>query len=1528
MAGNDETKPPEGDPLAAFLPPVAYWFRERLGEPTPAQVLGWPAIRAGHHCLISAPTGSGKTLAAFLACLDAAWRLPGGGGVHTLYISPLKALGQDIHRNLREPLAGIVRQAHRMGIALRPLRCCVRTGDTPPHERVAMLRRPPDILITTPESLHLLLTSQGRELFRHLRYCVVDEVHALCGNKRGVFLAVLMERLEELSPGYVRIGLSATMRPLAEAARFLGGLTWEPEAPTDAHEPAAGARRRPSVDRNERLVARPVHILDAGWRKDMVMRVQAPALGRPRADASVWPALERSVYDLIREHRSTIVFVNDRRTAERLARALCDLAGSDIARAHHGSLSRAARRAVEEELKAGRLRAVVATASLELGIDMGSVDLVCQVQSPGEVTRTLQRVGRAGHLFGAHSKGYLIATTPGDLLEQAVLAQQVLAGAVEELRVPQNCLDVLAQQVAALVAHGPRPVQEIYRLVRRAYPYHALPADAFQRVLELLAGAYRGQGLHMLRPRIFWDRVHDTLAPLPGTRTLALRAGVIPDSGQYPVTLHGQPARLGELDEEFVYERRVGDCFVLGSQTWRITRIADQYVEVEPAPAAGPATMPFWRGEKPGRTPLLGQAVGCFLDTLVARLEDPHCQAWLERAYALEPEAAAALRHYVSRQLTSAGCVPSRSTVLLELFPDPLGDWFLALLYPMGVRLHQALRLVLDRLLCQRCGIRPQSVASDDGLLMRLPALDAVPLDVLTHLSPTTARTWLIEELGSMPLFAVRFRQNALRALLLPRPAPDRRLPVYLQRLKARQLFEATRQAPDFPITVETFRQCLEEDLDVAGLEQLLADIQAGKVRVVTREADAPSPFAAQLVFRFTAAYLYEKDRVGASDAAYGLRIDTELLDRLIGVRPAVDGAAVQQLEAHVRRQWQAPRSPEEAAAWLQRIGDLADDEVDDRWRACLDVLAARGLVQQIVVPGAVRCPRRWILTEEAPLYATAFALADLQTHDVSSRSATSLAGVTPLEAARRVLWRFVQTRALAGVEEVTERYPWDAAWVGQQLADAASAGRLVACTIGPSRSVWGLPDRVERLYREALVLARRQIAPVRMDQFALFLLRWHDIQSATRALPVQRSASADVSSWVERLERVFERLEASFFPAALYETALLGPRLGHSLADQRVLDHLGDSGWAWVLQARGSAHKLWLAPVQRDKVQTLAKPPGTLGATQSATDRSSARAEQARATGSQAVGSADADDLATRVEQDLQRHGASFVHELARRLNLPPTRIRHALWDLAETGSVTNDMYRTLVRGRPPDAPITTAARTGSSASRRLRALPEGRWSLLPWGQAPIEEQLLTWAYILLHRYGVVERKLVASDPWAPPWRLLYDVYTRLEWAGAVCRGYFVQDGAAGQFALPQAVDLLQQTCSLVSNELYVVHSCDPANVVYAGGPYPGTWPEATSPARRTDTWVVLEAGVPLAWLGRDGQDVWLASTADPDRAAEALATAGQYLLTKLLPQRAGMRIRRINGQPVLGSSLRSRLLARGFVSDGRGLVLWRYPR
>ena len=1473
----------EGGPanvLDLFLPPVGAWFRQTLGEPTPPQRLGWPSISQGKHTLILAPTGSGKTLAAFLACLDALWRQPEPPAlVQVLYVSPLKALNQDIYRNLQLPLQGVEAMSQEMAFPLPRLRMAVRTGDTSTQERQQLLRKPPQVLITTPESLNLILTSQARAMLRQVRYVIVDEIHALCPNKRGVFLSLLLERLEAVTApaSFTRIGLSATQRPLTEVAQYLGGM------------------------------GREVTIVDAGLRKNLDLLVVNPVehFG-PLPERSVWPAIHRLLLREIHAHRSTIIFANNRRTTERLTNILNELEEEDrqresltegteptetipLVRAHHGSLSLEVRRQVEQALKDGHLRAVVATASLELGIDMGAVELVCQVESSGNIARGLQRVGRAGHLVGQQSKGRLIPKMLPDLLEQAVLAREMAAGRVEWLKIPVNCLDVLSQQLVAMVSTESWSVTDLYALVRRSYAYRDLTAAAFESVVEMLSGRYPSEAFRDLKPRLSWDRIHNRLHALPGSKQLALvNGGTIPDTGQFAAYIDGSGTRVGELDEEFVYERRLGDVFLFGTTAWRITNIGDDRVSVERAEGA-PAVLPFWRGEKVARSPDLGRAMGGFLREVMDRLirgdTDDSLSAWVMTECHTDVNAAHNLLFHLRRQIEIGGELPSERALLVEAFRDQTGDWHLAIAAPLGSRFHLALRFALEARWRQRFGYRPHCLHQDDGLLIKILDMDEPPLDILDDLTPELLEDLVLGELTDSAVFAIRFRHNAARALMLPRTRPDQRTPLWLQRLRARSLLQICRQQPDFPVVLETIRECLHEQLAVDDVKQFLAGLPTGQTRLLKRHADTPSPFAAQLLFSFTFNFMYEYDRVDADRTPS--KLDRSLLDQI--ARPEdhphlLDPRAVDKVDKRLRDVGHPPRTVEEMAEWLRKLGDATSEELGPTQAEFLTELEHQGRVCRLDLPG-VSHSERWVLTEEFPNYIAAFRLRVTTPVHIANAPAPH-----PLDAVAAILRRFLLTHALVGLQDVLRRYPVDRSWAEQQLQNWAQEGQAIRLQ-HQGQDTWAVPGNLEQVQRTSLSILRREVPTVPFWQFARFLLYWQ-----------YRHPEAQQQG-VEGLRTVLERFRGWPLAQELWEQTILPGRVKQF--QPRLLEELVGTGeWCWACRQESSDSINLTAWLRRADLTSFPPPPLPPLTPQ-----------------------ADA------ILQHLRERGAAFVIDLATATALSPNKIRQGLWELLRSGLITNDRYDVLRRGVQAGM-IPIQEQPGSRGSlrnvRRGHTLPpEGRWAMLPWGHPDPDGVALAQASLLLERYGVVAREMAQLDPWLLPWRALYEVLCRWELAGEVRRGYFVEGLSGAQFALPEAV---QQLSTLATSDghdepVLLLHSCDPANLYGSGAPL-GWGTDLTEPptmARRPGNWLAVKGGKIILLMEQNGKRLTPWPTATVRDVQAALQTLSELLKTPAGQDWKGkITVEEWQGQPVMTTQGKEFLEAAGFVRDYQAMTLY----
>lgn len=1450
--------------LAPFTPRVREWFTRAFAEPTPAQVQAWPAISAGAHALVSAPTGSGKTLAAFLWALDrfVAEPPPANPKERTLrlvYVSPLKALGYDVERNLRAPLRGIGAD----------VTVAVRTGDTPQKERAAMLRTPPDILITTPESLYLMLTSQARRLFTGTQWVILDEIHAVAQTKRGAHLAVTLERLAEQAGRDVqRIGLSATQRPLEEVARYLVGP------------------------------ARRCTIVDAGVRKPVDLRIHVPVESMVEPDQpieldavpggeatrrSIWPAIYPELLRLVREHRSTLVFVNNRRTAERIALRLNDLAAQEaeaagespreIARAHHGSLAREERVVIEDQLKSGTLPCLVATSSLELGIDMGAVDLVIQVESPKSVTRGLQRIGRAGHGVGEVSRGRIFPKFRADLLECAVVARRMREGLIESTVVPRNPLDVLAQQIVAIAASAGEDgvaVDELHALVRRTHTYAELERRQLDNVLDMLDGRYPSAEFAELRPRIVWDRVAGTIRARSGARSLAVaNAGTIPDRGLFSVNLP-DGRRVGELDEEMVYEARAGQTFLLGATSWRIEQITRDRVVVTPAPGV-PGAVPFWHGDGVGRPRELGEAIGAFAREAVRGDE-----VALRTDYDLDERAASNLLAFLREQEAATGVVPSDRSLVAERFRDEIGDWRLCVLSPYGGRVHAAWALALSARIRDAFGLESDAIWSDDGIIVHLPDADEPPGAELVLVDPEEAEDLVVAELGSSALFGARFRENAARSLLIPRAYPGRRTPLWQQRLKAQSLLEVARRYPQFPVILETYRECLRDVLDVPGLMELLRKLSTRELSLIEVETQTASPFASSLLFDYVAAYMYEGDTPAAERRAVALSLDRELLRELLGqeeLRDLIDADALQQVEDDLQRRSEHLRARDADALHdvLRRVGDLTAAELAQR--AEPPDQAGAWVVRLEDERRAVRArlggEERWVAAEDAGLYRDALGvvppggLPDVFLEDVSG-------------ALLKLLRRYARTHGPFETGEVRARYGIDA---GSALAELERAGDLVCGELRPrgTQREWCDPDVLRRVRRASLAVLRREIEPVSQSTLARFAPAWQGID---------RFAAAGAG--VARLRDVLAPLQGLPLAPEVWEKDVLPRRLG--TYSPYWLDELCSSGEVVWVGAGPLGRTGRVALYFRDDAPLLGPPP--------------------------APADASGGGLHALVRERLARGGAFFSDLLVDFGDHSPEELREALWDLAWAGEVTNDAFAPLrsrgAKARATPAGPSTSRRSGGRFRRRTRAAAplQGRWTLAAdlFRAVPEDPEASrrAWAELFLERHGVLTRELVRAEGYPGGFSALYPALSALETLGVARRGYFVEGLGGAQFALPGAVERLRALEDAPEQPL-VIATADPAQLYGVGLRWPDG--DARPPARRPGAQLVTVGGRPALAVQPGGRSLRvLGRPDDVQPALDALAGA----------VRAG-RLRRlvidtIDGEPAATSPLAERLVALGF--------------
>ena len=1463
------------DPLAAFSEPTRTWFAETFAEPTPAQALGWAAISGGRHALIHAPTGSGKTLAAFLWCLDRlmAEEAPARPTVRVLYVSPLKALAYDVERNLRSPLAGIRRTAERIGVAVPDIGVGSRTGDTPADARRQLVRNPPDILVTTPESLYLLLTSQAREILRGVEHVIVDEVHAMAATKRGAHLALSLERLSHLADADPqRIGLSATQRPLSAIAAFVGG------------------------------VGREVEIVDAGARKELDLEVIVPVDDMTRIDEevapeagpeerrSIWPSIHPRLLELIRAHRSTLIFVNSRRLAERLASRLNELAGEELVRAHHGSIAREQRLEIEEELKAGRLPALVATSSLELGIDMGAIDLVVQVEAPPSVASGMQRIGRAGHTVGAPSVGKIFPKYRGDLVEAAVVVERMKSAQIEETRIPRNPLDVLAQQLVAICADGTWTVDDLHRLVTRAEPFRELSREQLVGVLDMLSGRYPSDEFADLKPRVVWDRLTDVIASRNDARVVAVTSGgTIPDRGLFGVFLPGDDSarggrRVGELDEEMVYESRVGETFLLGASTWRIEEIRPDRVIVTPAPGE-PGKMPFWHGDAVGRPIELGRAIGAFLREMepmkpaagVARLREDH---------ALDERAARNLVAYLGEQIAVTGTLPTDRTIVIERFRDELGDWRVVLLTPFGGRVHAPWSMVIEATLRERHGLDVQAIWSDDGIAVRLPEGaegDQAALESALLPDPDAVEDALMDGLGGSAIFAARFRENAARALLLPRRRPGQRTPLWMQRQRSADLLAVASNYGSFPIILETYREILRDVFDMPALRELLADVQARRIRVTSVETRSASPFASSLLFDYVGSFMYEGDAPLAERRAQALALDRELLAELLGseeLRELIDPESVADLELEL--QALAPtrqaRTLDGVADLLRRLGDLRTDEVVARSNgidadAALDELERTRRAVRLRIGGE----ERWIAVEDVARYRDAVG--------ASPPAGVAEAHLDPVDAPLDgLLMRWARTHTPFTAEEPAARWGIDRSTVESRLRALAASGALLEGAFRPEGTAHEFtdPDVLRQLRRRSLARLRREVEPVDRATLARFLPAWHGVGSDAGGLG--------------RLVEVVAQLEGTAIPASVLERDVLPARVaGYT---PRLLDELGAAGEVvWIGRGSLGRDDGRVALYRRDRVDLL-------GASGTAEEPPS-------------------DPVHHAVREHLHRRGASFYPQLRAAVGEARSdeELLDAIWDLVWAGEVTNDTFAALRALQLPRSRSKAGPRPGRVASLGPPRAA-GRWSLVSdlVGEARTPtERGHALAVALLDRHGVVTREAVASEGITGGYAAVYPVLRAMEESGRARRGYFVAGLGAAQFALPGAVDRLRAAREH-DPDVLVLAATDPAQPYGAALEWPrGADDERLPLQRAAGAYVVLVDGEAAVYLERGGRSLVSLPVARDAEVARRAAAALASLVAPGGPLRE-LRIERIDRGPVAESPLAESLAAAGFRPGYRG--------
>jgi ATP-dependent Lhr-like helicase len=1529
------------DPLGVFSPATATWFREVFARPTPAQVGAWQAISAGEHALVIAPTGSGKTLAAFLWALDNLTRSPQPSAkqrCRVLYVSPLKALAVDVERNLRAPLAGITQTALRLEQTPPNVTVGVRSGDTSTADRRGLIARPPDILITTPESLFLMLTSAARDLLRSVRTVIIDEVHALAGTKRGAHLALSLERLGALtepdetssSPPHPmqRIGLSATVRPAERVAAFLGG-----SHPVHVVAP-------PAAKSWDLSIVVPVEDMS-----DLGATASTPTIGAPSSlddeqpppkTPSIWPHVENRILDVINEHRSSIVFANSRRLAERVTAHLNELeaerlgeatepfpppaqvmaqsgasSGRDgsrgpvIARAHHGSVSKEQRAQIENDLKTGQLPCVVATSSLELGIDMGAVDVVVQVEAPPSVASGLQRVGRAGHHVGATSRGVFFPNHRGDLIASAVVVERMRQGAIEEVAELRNPLDVLAQQIVAIVAVEDAKAEELYALVRRASSFQQLPYSAFEAVLDMLSGRYPSEEFAELRPRLVWHRDTGVLAARPGAQRLAVTSGgTIPDRGLFGVFLvgegnasgrHAPGRRVGELDEEMVYETRVGDVFTLGTTSWRVEQITHDQVLVSPAPGT-PGRLPFWKGDAPGRPLELGRAFGSFVRELGALPPDP-ARARLAEA-GLDEFAANNLVSYLAEQQAATGALPTDQTVVFERFRDELGDWQVCVHCPLGTGVLSPWALAVEHSARERYGMEVQATATNDGMVLRIPDTESEPPSAeLLVADPEVIESVISDEVGSSALFAARFRENAARALLLPRRDPRSRSPLWQQRMRSAQLLTVAAQYPEFPIVLETMRECLNDVFDLDGLLEVQRQIASRSVRIVEVETKEPSPFARSLLFGYVGAFVYEGDVPLAERKAAALALDPTLLAELLGkdgIKQLLDAGVIAGIEADLQclSAERQVTTGEQVFDLLRTAGPFTHQELAARAAPGLDVAEAVDTLvnDRRVVEVRVAGQAMMAVAEDIP-----------RLRDGLGIPVPPGVGATFTELAAHpiddLVLRWARTHGPFVVPAIAERYG-----LGRAIVESACDGLMASGTLaaGSFVDLSGQAANERRQYchsqvlalikRRTLALLRKDVEPVEQVALARFLAEWQGIGSGNRG--------------VDAVLGAIEQLSGYPVPASAMESMVLPARVANYSAS--MLDELTAAGEIfWVGDGSIGESDGWVRWYVADQEPHAAR----------------SEPEQYR---SQELLAALAD------------RGASFFDTLLPPGSGVPERSQYiaALWELVWAGLVTGDTFapvRSLATSGAHKRPSRPVARThrvrlaGAGLGRPTRTArvvtpaTAGRWSLVHRSSPSGADRLASDIFAQLDRYGVVTRGSVLTENAEGGFSAAYRALSSLEESGQCRRGYFVEGLGAAQFALTGAVDRLRtHQREPAEPHAVVLAACDPANPYGAALPWPDR--EGHRPGRKAGALVVLVSGALIFYVERGGKSL-LSFSEDSSRLAPAAAALARSVQQGLLGK---LTVERADGAHIFGSARVSDALQNaGFRMTPQGLRL-----
>ncbi len=1479
-----------------FHPVIQSWFEDSFKSVSPPQEKGWPSIRAGNHSLILAPTGSGKTLAAFLSSIDDLFRQgiedpefeKNPSGIHTLYISPLKALNNDIQRNLLTPLNGIQNIAKEVGIPEFEIRTMVRTGDTPPHLRQAMLKKPPHILITTPESLYLILNSEkGRQLFSNLRYVIVDEIHSITTNKRGVHLNLSLERLMPLCHKEpVRIGLSATQKPLKRIADYLGGQKWN----------------------GKEFIKRPVSIIDCGQRKKMDLKVISPIADFSELpEASVWPAVYNKLYDLITSHKTTLVFVNMRSQVEKIAHKLnemhqkkCGDSEDQLALSHHGSMSREMRYGVEEKLKQGQIPAVIATSSLELGIDIGSIDLVIHLEAPKSVSGGLQRVGRSGHLLKATSKGRIIPLYMADLDDAVAIAACMKKGDIEEISIPQNCLDVLAQQIVAEIAARTWQREALYRQYKQSYCYQNLSQNSFDQVLEMLTGRYAETKIPALQPVINWDRVNDRLIALPGSRLLSnLNGGTIPDRGYYGVYLAETNTRLGEMEEEFVFESRVGDIFYLGNTEWRINTIIQDRIIVTPAVSVTPRA-PFWKGEFGYQNATTAEKVGAFRETLTDELKRSDSIKTLADKYDTDEPILTNLIKYFKKQINATQHIPTHSQIIAEYFHDAAGELHLVIHAPFGGRVNAAWAIVIAALLEERLKSEVQYSFDDDGFILRLRGTTEIPdIEPLFQISSTEISRILTDKLATSPVFAIQFRYSAARALLLARSRPGKRIPLWLQRLRATDLYQSIQKYPDFPILVETYRTCLEDVFDLNALLGIIHRINGGQIQINVVQTSSPSPMVSGLIFDFVSSQVYEQDRTRAPGQV--AMVSNDLLTEILS-RDTIPAIITQEIIAESRARWQSlhpekqARDIEQLHLIIKKLSPLENEDLKIRSRQepdpWLQSLHADGRICKVPNPY-----QGWIATEDISLFSEPRSKATkllflrrfLENEGPISISMIRKKLIIPETVLKVLLEELYQEKVV--VKGLLIKNDWDLYWCNR--------------------------DNFAELYRRAIGRQRRQTTAVDRPTYYRFLLHWHHlVGKSTTATNLFKQYSGlqfqpnylERELWRRRFNRYSDRLTA-------VETSQRDVSTYQNLDSEEI-----DEVFKTTVR---NGQIILLSPREKDTKNTfyfIERGQGNLFHSLLQNEEKDLNEDK------------DSEFILSFLKQN----GSSPYADIELGTGISGTILNQTLQKLLLAGDITTDNYAVFIRNIETNPHVQKISLKRHQVKQKVQnqlLIKEGQWfltsSFAVMGKAMTDqERIEQQARLLLKRHGILVKEWYRREKGFAPWYQIFQALKRLEWQGEILRGYFIEGLSGIQYALPEAVELLKVLPDTKKSPRSVlINTSDPAlpfggNVDWDLKDSSG---ESISITRLPGNHLLFIAEQPKVYSENYGRKLYTLQGFDANESRTVAEALKDWL--RLPPNFRPVKkivISEIDRIPAIKSSLAKKILDCGYELDGKNIVLW----